>query len=304
MIFVIFASLFVKPWAMGHVLRDCTVAKAIWADIRIPSGSVASFSLSPSSWLKSNCESKIIHCSGIPWSVVFPFTCWNIWLLRNNSLFNPNPSRADDLITSTTKATFAQAIEWHFIAIPELVPRSKHISLVKWHRPSSSFFKLNTDGAFKKDLGQATGGGLIRDEEGNWIIGFHRHLRASQSLEAEFWALRDGLLLAQNNHLVPISVEMDALAAIQLLADSNLGIQSRHYLNNIIHDCRCLMRQLGVMKIDHIYREGNKCADLLAKMSFNDALDFHIFDVAPTCINSQLCDNKNGVAYPRLLHVS
>ncbi|KAH7846284.1 hypothetical protein Vadar_012105 [Vaccinium darrowii] len=89
---------------MGHVLRDCCVAKAIWADVTIPSGFVVSFSLSPSSWLKSNCESKLIHCSGIPWSVVFPFTCWNIWLLRNKSLFNPDLSRAGDPITSTTKA--------------------------------------------------------------------------------------------------------------------------------------------------------------------------------------------------------
>lgn len=64
------------------------------------------------------------------------------------------------------------------------------------------------------------------------------------------------------------------------------------------------MRQLGVEKIDHVYREGNKCADLLANMSFDDALVFHLFDVAPVCINSQLCEDANGVEYPRLMYDS
>ncbi|KAH7846405.1 hypothetical protein Vadar_013667 [Vaccinium darrowii] len=164
--------------------------------------------------------------------------------------------------------------------------------------PPPGSFKLNTDGGFKGSLVQATGGGLIRDDKGNWIVGFHRSFRALQGLEAEFWALRDGLLLAQNKRLVPLKVEMDALAAIQLISDSN---QTRHFLSNIIHDCRCLMRQLGVVKIDHAYREGNKCADLLASMSFNDDLDFHVFDVASACINSQLGEDLNGVEYPRTL---
>ncbi|KAI8570527.1 hypothetical protein RHMOL_Rhmol01G0041300 [Rhododendron molle] len=64
------------------------------------------------------------------------------------------------------------------------------------------------------------------------------------------------------------------------------------------------MRQLRVEKIDHIYREGNKCADVIASTSFDDALDFHVHDLffdphvhdlAPDCINSQLCEDANGV---------
>ncbi|KAH7845274.1 hypothetical protein Vadar_000239 [Vaccinium darrowii] len=234
--------------------------------------------------------------SGIPWCTIFPFTCWNIWLLRNKTLFQS--SNARDTIESTIKASVAEAIEWHFVASPERTPRSKNVVMIKWLHPPPGSFKLNTDGAFKGSLGQATGGGLIRDDKGNWIVGFHRSFRALQGLEAEFWALRDGLLLAQNKRLVPLKVEMDALAAIQLISDSN---QTRHFLSNIIHDCRCLMRQLGVVKIDHAYREGNKCADLLASMSFNDDLDFHVFDVAPACINSQLGDDLNGAQFPRLL---
>ncbi|KAI8572922.1 hypothetical protein RHMOL_Rhmol01G0238700 [Rhododendron molle] len=112
-------------------------------------------------------------------------------------------------------------------------------------------------------------------------------MRPMQSLEAELWALHDGLQLALDRKITQIYVEMDALAAVQL-----------------IMDWRFLMRKLGVEKIDHIYREGNKCADALANMAYNPILDFRILDIAPTCINSQLRDDTYGVSYPKLLYVS
>ncbi|KAI8524755.1 hypothetical protein RHMOL_Rhmol13G0173700 [Rhododendron molle] len=121
------------------------------------------------------------------------------------------------------------------------------------------------------------------------------------SLEAELSVVRDGLQLVINNQFAPICVEMDALAAIQLIVGLT---QPRHSLGNVIHDCRYFMRQLGVKRIDHVYHEGNKCADLLANMDFHDGLDFHIFDVAPYCIILHLCDDRNGVEYPRLLYDS
>ena len=40
------------------------------------------------------------------------------------------------------------------------------------------------------------GGGLIRDHVGKWVMGYMRNIRLATSVAAEFWALRDGLLLA------------------------------------------------------------------------------------------------------------
>ncbi|KAI8550443.1 hypothetical protein RHMOL_Rhmol06G0107300 [Rhododendron molle] len=63
--------------------------------------------------------------------------------------------------------------------------------------------------------------------------------------------------------------------------------QSRHFLSNIVHDCRFLIRKLGEEKIYHIYREGNKCVDALANMTYDSVLDFWSLDIAPVCIISQ-----------------
>ncbi|KAI8541442.1 hypothetical protein RHMOL_Rhmol08G0061000 [Rhododendron molle] len=128
-----------------HVLRDCHVAASVWEGVGIPNSALPFF-LSPLPfWLKLNCETKILHQSGIPWRIVFPFTCWNIWLLRNKTLFQNEPHRARDHLNSTIASSIALAVEWNHIAIPALEPRKRITVLVKWCPPSTPSFKLNTD---------------------------------------------------------------------------------------------------------------------------------------------------------------
>ena len=73
----------------------------------------------------------------------------------------------------------------HLVAIP-----------VKWNKPPPGCYKLSTDGASLGNPGRAGGGGLIRDSSGNWVKGFSRSIGRATSMVAEFWALRDGLILA------------------------------------------------------------------------------------------------------------
>ena len=55
--------------------------------------------------------------------------------------------------------------------------------------------KLNTDRLASDLLNAAGSGGLIRDDQGNWIEGFSRNIGHTNSFLIEIWALRDGLLL-------------------------------------------------------------------------------------------------------------
>lgn len=61
--------------------------------------------------------------------------------------------------------------------------------------------KLNTDGAFELSTGKASAGGLLRDQHGRWLGGFHRNVLATPSLMAELRALRDGLALAKEERV-------------------------------------------------------------------------------------------------------
>ncbi|GFZ00501.1 hypothetical protein Acr_14g0001360 [Actinidia rufa] len=63
--------------------------------------------------------------------------------------------------------------------------------------------------------------GLIRGSDGEWIVGFYRRLGAVSALETELCALKEGLQLALDTNLIPLStVEMDAKMAIQLIMNN------------------------------------------------------------------------------------
>ena len=64
--------------------------------------------------------------------------------------------------------------------------------------PKIKFIKLDIDGAYKKGWG--SGGGVVRDSKGDWIIGFsanYRNIQVKDSPTAEAHTLKDGLDLLQ-----------------------------------------------------------------------------------------------------------
>lgn len=54
------------------------------------------------------------------------------------------------------------------------------------------------------------GGGVLRNEHGNWVIGFSRKIGIITSYLAELWALQDGLNICLSKNLLDVEVELDA----------------------------------------------------------------------------------------------
>ncbi|KAG8492505.1 hypothetical protein CXB51_009760 [Gossypium anomalum] len=57
---------------------------------------------------------------------------------------------------------------------------------------------LSTDGAMARDFGYATTGGVVRDHDGNWIVGFTHFLGVCSPFEAEIWGILNGILILLN----------------------------------------------------------------------------------------------------------
>ena len=119
---------------------------------------------------------------------------------------------------------------------------------------------------------QGSGGGLIRDELGNWVVGFTRKLGRMNSFTAEVWALRDGLLLCHQMNIPAIIVELDAKALVDAISNPRY---SNTVISPIFYDCKCLLSQIPQVRIKHIFREANKCANRLA--NFAHSQDLGIF---------------------------
>lgn len=128
---------------------------------------------------------------------------------------------------------FTETMEWEHVVISKNIKQScSKIGLGGFHLWRAS------DGAVRSDSGLAMAGGLIRDTHRTWLTGFHRYIRKVSPFAAEPCAMRDGLQLA--------------------------GTRNQSGISNLVPDCRLLMTELLVATIDHVYREGNSCADALA----------------------------------------
>ena len=132
----------------------------------------------------------------------------------------------------------------------------------------ASWYKLNTDGSSLSNPGMAGGGGLIRDDNRNWVKDFPCSIGVTTSVEVELWALGDGLILCVNLNLLAVEIEVEEF-------NSNL------YHASLIMDCRTLISQIPQVKMKHCFREANICADLLARKGSSSNQGHFLFHSPP-----------------------
>ena len=56
---------------------------------------------------------------------------------------------------------------------------------IQWDPPKEGWKVLNTDGVAKGHPGPAGAGGVIRGDQGEWIVGFLEHLGRCSAVKAE-----------------------------------------------------------------------------------------------------------------------
>ena len=170
---------------------------------------------------------------------------------------------------------------------------------VKWTKPPMGWLKLNTDGSNVGNLGIASGGGLIRNENGDWVMGFARSLGITSGVMAKLWALKDGLTLASQLRIANICIELDAELIVLLL--NNYSINNL-MLEPLLGDCRTLLKKFHNTIVQHIFKEANQCADVLAKFGAILSLDFVNFVNPPPMVEDLLAFDKIELFCNRLIN--
>ena len=146
-----------SPETTLHILRDCPWAREIWSQTPgiLP---ISFFALPLQDWLQENANSeRTTHPYLIPWKVLFSFTCWKLWLARNERIFNHKSITQHALLHSSVQA----ATKFHFLAGTDHHPPSRIPHIIRWHPPQPPFFKLNTDGSALGNPGLVGAGGVL-----------------------------------------------------------------------------------------------------------------------------------------------
>ena len=91
------------------------------------------------------------------------------------------------------------------------------VKAIRWEKRARSWVKLNIDSSFLGNPRLAGGGGLIWDENGEWILGLARNIGITTSFQAELWALRDSLSLCVDRNFSTVEVDLDAKSVIDVL---------------------------------------------------------------------------------------
>ncbi|XP_039050463.1 uncharacterized protein LOC120191613 [Hibiscus syriacus] len=109
--------------------------------------------------------------------------------------------------------------------------------------------------------GNANCGGVIRNEEGRWMLRFLKHIGCCSILEAE--GVYEGLHRAWNRGARKVILETDSLEVRNLFQQDN----DRNRTTTLHHHIESLLKRDCEVKFEHIYREGSRIADCTARLA-------------------------------------
>ncbi|GLJ43721.1 hypothetical protein SUGI_0910340 [Cryptomeria japonica] len=134
---------------------------------------------------------------------------------------------------------------------------------------------MNFDGACRGNLGVSGFGAVVRNAEGDLILGTYGALGRATNIEAKIHALLAGLNLCVNNSLSNIIIEGDSLIVINGIIKSKFENKK---LSKWIPCISHLLSSIGIYEVTHTYREGNWLADFLANLGIDSSNGAVVFD--------------------------
>lgn len=166
-----------------------------------------------SQWLKLlqcglSAHQSLHNSKCVDW-MLWAYTLHEIWVSRCQAVFQGSLIRARTIcrkviskiqltsIISSPKSTCSK-FQQNILGIMgiQFQPHPQRRGIwCKWDTPASGWLKLNFDGSARD--GRITGGGVVRDEECRFILGYSIYFGEGSNNRAEFLALAEGLRLCQ-----------------------------------------------------------------------------------------------------------
>ncbi|XP_019431828.1 PREDICTED: uncharacterized protein LOC109338930 [Lupinus angustifolius] len=183
--------------------------------------------------------------------------------IRNDTSFTGNFSKLC-VRSSMTEFSILKAfnVTCHYNKAPSILE-------VIWNLPAPGWVKINSDGAAKGFPGHTGGCAIFKDNIGSCLGCFASYFNIQDSLYAEVLAAILAIQTAFSKGWHLVWLECDSSWVVEIFRGS-MAVPWK--LSNLMLKCRNTMLAMQI-KISHIYREGNICADKLANYGVTSRCD-------------------------------
>jgi ribonuclease HI len=155
---------------------------------------------------------------------------------------------------------------------------------------------LNVDGSCSGVPVRTGFGGIFRNHSGTYIAGFSGYISHSQDiLFAELTALYQGLKLAISFNLEELVCYSDSLLTVNLIKED---LNHYHVYAVLIQNIKDLMDSRN-FTLHHSLREGNKCADFMAKLGVSTDVELSLHSSLPEDLLPLLRTDELGACFLR-----
>ncbi|KAL4377614.1 hypothetical protein GQ457_02G023990 [Hibiscus cannabinus] len=161
-------------------------------------------------------------------------------------------------------------------------------TVARWTTPPRGWLKCNIDAAVCVGNGSAAVGGVVRDDMGDWVLGFHRYIGRCSVLMAELWAMYDGLRHAWEAGFRNIEFESDNKEVVHICNGTSSTFKDSIL---VVHIVELLQRDWRI-HVKHVSRSCNTVADLLAKLGQQGSMQGCRFATPPAAIASVVAEEQ------------
>jgi ribonuclease HI len=163
--------------------------------------------------------------------------------------------------------------------------------VIKWKPPVEGRYKVNYDGAIFRNTNEAGLGVIIRNARGEVMGSLCQRVPFPHSIEAvEASAARCAIQFAKDLGLMEIDLEGDSKIVVDALLLSGPCIT---FYGHIIEDIKLIARGLCSVHFQHVKRDGNNLAHLLAKRArLNKSLEVWLESVPPELVSKLVLDSS------------
>eukprot|EP00253_Pinus_taeda_P036126 PITA_36126 len=198
------------------------------------------------------------------WKCIPATLFWNLWLARNNHVFNKKQPKIDNVIAKTI-ANISEARKAHQKQSNWKLRGTKE-EISQWILAQNCAL-LFFDGASKNNPGAAGAGGIIKNHNGTSICRYEWGLGTALNNAAEVYSLLLGTTILSRWGLRNAIILGDSTIIISAMIIGKEFIKEG--LNNIRTRIIDNLRNMGEVTFMHVLRENNAEADSLASKAVN-----------------------------------